>query len=395
MPAFRESGYVLHPTTLDAILQGMLVAPQVARNVERQAWVPTGAASIQISSTKSHNYGAILQGAFDTSVSGVRDLSGSCVVRDGLDDVQPCVIINDLKFTGLGARDRGLGSSCEQVPTPYASVVWKPDLSLTDGDGLRDLAQSNLRAEDMIQFCSAANSLVNEMCRLALPALDRSSDSLAPHLLKYATWMQTRCSYKTSGVLTPSGRQEPLAPGEPLPEPHGMASFMKKYPVDGHLLLHVYKSLEAIYSGKTTPIASLMENEYFSRFYREAFGIQVNMSVLRSWFELKAHKQPGLRILEIGAGTASTTRPVLEQLGRDAESCHKFSHWMFTDISAGWFENAKNALVDWKSRVNYKVLDIDNDPIEQGFDLESYDVVLAVNVRCRSPCPFFKFTNDE
>ncbi|KAM4065105.1 hypothetical protein HRG_004557 [Hirsutella rhossiliensis] len=126
--------------------------------------------------------------------------------------------------------------------------------------------------------------------------------------------------------------------------------------------LHVFRSFGALFAKVTSPIASLMENENFSKFYREAYGIHINMRLLKSWFDLKAHKQPGWRIIEIGAGTASTTLPVLNQLGKDSEmSPPSFSHWTFTDISAGWFENAKNTLHDRKSRVEYKVLDIDKD----------------------------------
>ena len=101
-----------------------------------------------------------------------------------------------------------------------------------------------------------------------------------------------------------------------------------------------------------------------------------------------------MQVIEIGAGTASTPLPVLQQLGQDRGEALRFSQWTFTDISAGWFENARNILHHWKSRVEYKVLDIDNDPIEQGFDVESYDVVLAVNIRCiLSSCTVPYFAN--
>src|SRR5690625_3636981 len=82
MPEVRESDYVIHPTTLDSMLQAMLIAIPRMDNIEKQVWVPTGAASIRISSDKSRTYGTALHGVVEASHTGVREMTGSFLVNN-------------------------------------------------------------------------------------------------------------------------------------------------------------------------------------------------------------------------------------------------------------------------------------------------------------------------
>ncbi|WP_417737890.1 SDR family NAD(P)-dependent oxidoreductase [Rosistilla oblonga] len=81
----------------------------------------------------------------------------------------------------------------------------------------------------------------------------------------------------------------------------------------------------------------------------------------------------GLRVLEIGAGTGGTTQTVLRSLPAD-----RF-HYTFTDIGASFLAAAKQAFASWDT-IQYKTLDIEQDPKSQGFDLGSYDLIIAANV---------------
>ncbi len=81
-----------------------------------------------------------------------------------------------------------------------------------------------------------------------------------------------------------------------------------------------------------------------------------------------------LRIVEIGAGTGSATASVLPELPEG-----RFDY-VYTDISAGFFAEAEARFGDGDGCIEYRVLDIEKDPIAQGFDAHSYDIVLASNV---------------
>ena len=79
-----------------------------------------------------------------------------------------------------------------------------------------------------------------------------------------------------------------------------------------------------------------------------------------------------LRVLEVGAGTGSATASVLPELPEG-----RFDY-TYTDISAGFFAEAESRFGD--TGIEYRVLDIEKDPVEQDFDLHSYDLVIASNV---------------
>jgi acyl transferase domain-containing protein/ubiquinone/menaquinone biosynthesis C-methylase UbiE len=80
-----------------------------------------------------------------------------------------------------------------------------------------------------------------------------------------------------------------------------------------------------------------------------------------------------VRILEIGAGTGSMTSYVLPNLPA------KRTDYVFTDVTQLFTTSAQSKFSDY-SFVEYRVLDIETDPISQGFDAHSFDLILASDV---------------
>jgi SAM-dependent methyltransferase len=98
-----------------------------------------------------------------------------------------------------------------------------------------------------------------------------------------------------------------------------------------------------------------------------------------------AHKEPLLRILEVGAGTGGTSALVLEELFGCSPRGHQlYASYTFTDTSAGFFAQARERFKD-RPGVRYEVLDISEDPLTQGFELESFDLIIAANVVHATP----------
>ncbi len=81
-----------------------------------------------------------------------------------------------------------------------------------------------------------------------------------------------------------------------------------------------------------------------------------------------------LRVLEVGAGTGSATASVLPELPAD-----RFDY-VYTDISAGFFAEAEARFAESGAPLDYRVLDIEKDPVEQGFAANGYDLIIASNV---------------
>ncbi|WP_406335968.1 SDR family NAD(P)-dependent oxidoreductase [Streptomyces sp. NBC_00203] len=80
-----------------------------------------------------------------------------------------------------------------------------------------------------------------------------------------------------------------------------------------------------------------------------------------------------LRVLEVGAGTGGLTAALLPHLPPER------THYTYTDVSSAFFPAAQVRFAD-HDFVHYRCLDLDTDPVAQGFTPASYDLVIAANV---------------
>jgi SAM-dependent methyltransferase len=108
--------------------------------------------------------------------------------------------------------------------------------------------------------------------------------------------------------------------------------------------------------------------------------------LLRAYLEIVHHNTVNLKILEIGAGTGSLTAPVLEALSPGAGEDGVFAGdssiatYTYTDVSAGFFERAKEKFKRWRSILEFRTFNIENDAADQGLELGTYDFIFAGNV---------------
>ncbi|KAI8628041.1 polyketide synthase [Xylariaceae sp. FL1651] len=89
---------------------------------------------------------------------------------------------------------------------------------------------------------------------------------------------------------------------------------------------------------------------------------------LLKYLDILAHKNPTMKILEIGTGANSTTKDILSALGQ------RYMQYHITDASSASPDNSQIILSD--DRVSFQVLDVEKDPAQQGFEAGTYDTVL-------------------
>lgn len=86
-------------------------------------------------------------------------------------------------------------------------------------------------------------------------------------------------------------------------------------------------------------------------------------------------KQENCHILEIGAGTGGATVGILKKLASFAGNVHYY----FTDIAGGFTRMASRQFNNY-TFITYKVLDINKDPLSQGFSKEQFNIVVCNNI---------------
>ncbi|MBD2448700.1 acyltransferase domain-containing protein [Nostoc sp. FACHB-152] len=149
--------------------------------------------------------------------------------------------------------------------------------------------------------------------------------------------------------------------------------------VDLDLIQRCGENLAAIVTGEQEPLEifnKLVYQKENKPSYSESSIITYYNSIVRSSLEQLIKSLPSsvqLRVLEIGAGTGVTTQAILPVLPPQRTS------YTFTDIGSGFLTQAQEKFKDYPF-VEYRLLDIDKSPTEQGFEKYSFDVIIATNV---------------
>ncbi|KAJ4128231.1 hypothetical protein NW768_008519 [Fusarium equiseti] len=149
-------------------------------------------------------------------------------------------------------------------------------------------------------------------------------------------------------------------------------SSLPKMGVEGEILAKIGPNLGGIFQGSVNPIPLLVAD---NRIYRMQDDMELNQNMrehVGDYLSCFATKEAPMNILEIGASTCNSTKTVI-----GAFSGQKNISYTITDRSLSILEQVKPCET---GMVNLKALDINRDPLEQGFSPESFDVVLVNNI---------------
>lgn len=115
-----------------------------------------------------------------------------------------------------------------------------------------------------------------------------------------------------------------------------------------------------------------VENIYTNNIIADWFLDQITVKLEEF---ISVHPNQNYRILEVGAGTGATTMAICNMLNKYSSRIH----YTYTDISISFINYGKHKLGKY-DYIDYKVFDLNKDPLVQGFELNSYDIVIATNV---------------
>ncbi|MYD14175.1 MAG: SDR family NAD(P)-dependent oxidoreductase, partial [Gemmatimonadetes bacterium] len=184
------------------------------------------------------------------------------------------------------------------------------------------------------------------------------------------------------GFVVLKGPDDPL-PGHLPPDPDAHAAVMAGRYSHGQTEVGLFRrsggALPDVLRGREDPLTLL-----FSSGEPTAADLYLKAPVARAANRLlevavqalvdALPKGRRLRVIEVGAGTGSATASVLPVLP-DGQF-----DYVYTDISAGFFAEAEARFGDGGGCIEYRPLDIEKDPVEQGFDPHGYDLIIASNV---------------
>lgn len=137
--------------------------------------------------------------------------------------------------------------------------------------------------------------------------------------------------------------------------------------------------LTDILSGRTDPRELLFteaDRHLFEAFYADTPQLRAHTAYARCLLSQALANWPAdrpLRVLEVGAGTGSLTAALLPVLPTH------LTRYTYTDVSAAFFPRARPRFANYDF-LDYRTLDLNRDPGEQGFALGGFDLIVASNV---------------
>ncbi|VUC32029.1 unnamed protein product [Clonostachys rosea] len=362
---------LVHPAILDAAVH--LAMTQVSEGLEKTTatLVPRALKNAFVSATGWSTASSV------HIISDLRtyggDLSSSHVATHIL--AEDGTVLCDWRSLSMTPVSREEDAKA-QPSTLVHGVDWKPQLSLLSQKQLSEICRVDQFPEDstgMRHFFPKLESGLDAIMRKTLAKLTAEERSNAPeHLQKLISWMERRAQ-----ATLPSDRNNMEEP-ELVQYLKGLAEerpSCRLYPEVGINLYSIIKQ-------EVDPLEFVFKDGSAEAFYVEMFDRNCD-DRMRSFLELAVHENPQMRILEVGAGTGSMTKHVLGHL---KELEHKtgatlFAEYTYTDISPSYFGAAEEQFGnDVLDRIQFKVFDLELAAEKQGFQLESYDMIIAGSV---------------
>jgi len=373
--AYAIQKHSIHPTTLDGALQvtfaglskgGADDIPTMAPTRIGRLWASNN--GLSFSDTDSLEvYANVKQKSYRTIESSISALP----TKNGGQYLQ----IEGLEMTVISSVEPPADLISQARRLCY-NIEWRPDIDIMDRQQIMDYCRVSIDGlndfyQDLafVLFSFVANTLEELNLREIQPP--RS------YLQSYFYWMEHQLELFDAGIL-PHAQPEWGCLLDDSKYQEEQIERIEKANAQGALYVKVGRSLTKVLSGEMDPLEIFFEDDSVKKFYQDVNERASCYRSLGKYLDCLAHRNPGMKILEIGAGTGATTGLVLSSLTQGFASS-RYAQYDFTDISSSFFEKAREILKCYP-RVNYRTLDVERDPAGQGFEAETYDLIVAANV---------------
>ena len=368
----------IHPATLDGFFQLAFVSLSKGGSVPLRTMVPTRIGKLWISSHGAGNSNSELQMAHAQTETISQRVAQCSISVVGKQDRHPRVHIDELEITAISGSPANTLSQQDQKHLCY-HMDWRVDFDTFDINQVQAYCEKQRSFQpDPIEWFKDIETLALSFSAQALAELKDLNREPIPQLARYAAWLQSQLNRDLAATPaeTAQNRKELLHDKDHL----GllcdqMASSSKR----GELYAKVGQDLTKMLLGDVDPLQLLFNDEQLlADFYEEMNTSSTAFEALASYLDVAVHKDPGMKFLEIGAGTGATTATILKVLSRP-DGPTRYSQYAFTDISPSFFDKAQDRF-EAEKRMNYRVLNIEEDPIAQGFAEAEYDILIATMV---------------
>jgi NADPH:quinone reductase-like Zn-dependent oxidoreductase/malonyl CoA-acyl carrier protein transacylase/SAM-dependent methyltransferase len=357
-----ESFYAVHPSAMDSLLQLLMLA--VSNGLERRfniLAVPTYIEELYVRPPVGE---MIVKATADWPAKGGA-MSGDVIAVDSEGNTVVQLTTLQTSPLGDGKTDDTKGFNDLHAAT---ELEWKPDVTFMKAS---DLFSISMERCDIHQNLDTLGALAMLEAQEQLEGENPSQS----HLGIFYNWLK-KVNAKVDPTLAKLDSPQRLQAMEELY--NWLQCTTAK--AGATAIKRILDQCRGIFKAEVDPLDLLMDDGILTQLYD---FMQMQNSKYTSFIDLLSHKTPTLRILEIGAGTGGTTNTLLPFL-KSAYGERTYFSYTYTDISSGFFIQARERFHEYPG-MEYAVLDISKDPLAQGFEAHSFDMIIATNVLHATP----------
>ena len=374
--------HLIHPVTLDAAAQLMWVALTKGATNLIATGIPTKIKNAWIASAGLGYPEPIVLRAYSTSTfRGLRGTDSSMFALDQMGNLK--MSVSHMETTNVSSSGTLLPNSSNRRQLCY-SMDWKPDIDFLTPE--QTMTYCGAKQFDLAEptgfYQDLGLVLLSFISRNLEEVIEMDSQDFKPHIKKYVEWMKMQVAKFRAGDL-PDIQADWASRLEDTRYMESLTNHIEGFNAQGKLFVTFGRHLLSLIHGKIDPLELLFHDNLAEMYYTEVFDSVSCCKKLWNYLDALAHKNPALKILEVGAGTGSMTGHILSPIilhGEMESGTPRFSQYDYTDISEGYFEKARERFPSESQRMSFKVLNIEEDPTYQGFVPGSYDLVVASSV---------------
>ncbi|OAX79463.1 hypothetical protein ACJ72_06218 [Emergomyces africanus] len=391
MPKGYLDSHVIHPVTLDSMFVAGLVAicDHGGQAVLKRPMVPTFIKESWISADNNSQPGTDLQCHGQAFPEAYDSYSFDIKCSDGSND-QPRISLSGVRFTPLSDEDASLSGTQQHG---YA-MDWTLDIDMLESAQFHESVsvepsasyeeQQNLFEKLQLASALLITDALNEL--KSTPVKPPTS-----HLQKYYEWMHRIAddAAANSVVHAPLDSLKNYIENPSLKTE--LYQEVEKLNKDGELMIRLGSQIPAIMRNEVDPLYLMFgQDDIMTSYYEEVLHEGDATENVDAYLSLLGENYSDLEILEVGAGTGSFARLLLNILAprsgkENTDSTNTVAQYTFTDISPSFFSKAKENLGEWADLLTFEKLDIESDPTTQGFTAKKYDLIIAHNVLHATP----------
>lgn len=383
MPKGFMHEHLIHPSTMDSFMHFFIASVMDAtgkKSLDRPM-VPTFIKDVWISAELNSSPGTQFYGHGKSQLLAYDKYESDIRVWD-LDTKAARIHISGVRATPLEAVDSETGG----VRKLNHEIAWVPYLELLPRKALEAAKVISREQDDEYKIWiekiqTATLLLVNN----ALKELDGKIPEAADgHLIRYFEWMKFALSEleadRAAGVRLSYFNEY----RDDTAKQAVLFDEVAEHNADGKLAVRMGQNIVKVLRKQEDPLHLMFGmDDLLDHVYAQVAHLGNLPALQAALLNIIRTNGTNLRILEVGAGTGGTTTGILEgliKLSTDGSLSSSVGIYTFTDISSAFFEKAKEKFKRYRDFMEYKVLDIESSAAKQGFDLDSYDIIIAQNV---------------